>query len=94
MSNIVGERFQITIDKAVRRELGVKPGDLAVERIEDGRLVIDFIPARKRESLFGLFNRDGVPPVNDWQALRESTWTERYREQQAKEADLDGSGEA
>jgi len=37
MANVVGERFQITIDKKVREELGVQPGDQAVEFVEDGR---------------------------------------------------------
>jgi len=85
MANVVGERFQITIDKTVRRTLGIKPGDLAVERVEDGRLVIEFIPGLKRESLFGLFHRAGIPPVRDWDALREGTWTDRHREQQLRE---------
>ncbi len=85
MPNVVGERYQITIDRAVRAVLGVRPGDLAVERVEDGRLVVDFIPAPKRESLFGLFHRDGMPPLTDWEAVREGTWTERHREQEARE---------
>jgi AbrB family looped-hinge helix DNA binding protein len=33
MPNVVGERFQITIDKKVREELGIKAGDLAIERV-------------------------------------------------------------
>ncbi len=39
----------------------------------------------KRESLFGLFHRDGVPPLTDWEAVREETWTQRHREQEARE---------
>lgn len=89
MANVVGERFQITIDKAVRRRLGIKPGDLAVERVEDGRLIVDFIPGPKRESLFGIFRREGVPPLTDWQDLRERTWTERQREQVARDSASD-----
>jgi len=45
MANVVGERFQITIDKRVRDELKIRPGDLAVERVENGQLVVDFVPA-------------------------------------------------
>ena len=71
MANVVGERFQITIDKAVRRSLGIKPGDLAVERVEDGRLVVDFIPAPHRESLRGIFKRPGQPVFDDWRGLRD-----------------------
>ncbi|CAN5556343.1 hypothetical protein BH24CHL9_BH24CHL9_03390 [soil metagenome] len=37
MSNVVGERHQITIGKQVREQLGIRPGDLAVEWVEEGR---------------------------------------------------------
>jgi AbrB family looped-hinge helix DNA binding protein len=80
MANVVGERFQITIDKAVRRELGIKPGDLAVEHVQDGRLVIEFVPKPQRESLFGIFRRQDQPSATDWQALRADAWTWRQRD--------------
>ena len=39
----VGERGQITIERDIRRELDFQPKDVAVQRIEQGRLVIEFI---------------------------------------------------
>lgn len=39
----VGERGQITIERDIRRKLGIQPKDVAVQRIEDGRLVIEFV---------------------------------------------------
>lgn len=80
MANVVGERFQITIDKQVRRELGIKPGDLAVERVVDGRLVVDFVPRPHRESQFGIFRRPGNAPITDWQAVRDRAWSMRTAE--------------
>lgn len=80
MANVVGERFQITIDKHVRRELGIKPGDVAVERVVDGRLVVDFVPKPHRESLRGIFKRPGQPVVTDWQGLRDRAWGWRSAE--------------
>lgn len=80
MANVVGERFQITIDKRVRRELGIKPGDRAVEHVIDGRLVVDFIPAVHRESLRGIFKRPGQPVITDWQGLRDRAWGWRSAE--------------
>lgn len=80
MANIVGERFQITIDKAVREELGIKPGDRAIERAEGGRLVIDFMPAPHRRSLLGVLRRPGQPPITDWEAVKERAWAARVRE--------------
>ena len=85
MANVVGERYQITIDKHVRQALGVKPGDLAVERVENGRLVVDFIAKPQRESLYGIFRRPGVEPIQDWSRLREDAWTWRQREIEARD---------
>jgi AbrB family looped-hinge helix DNA binding protein len=80
MSNIVGERFQITIDKAVREELGIKPGDRAVERVEGGRLVVDFMPAPHHESMLGIFRRPDLPPITDWDAFKDRAWAARSEE--------------
>ncbi len=80
MSNVVGERYQITIDKKVREELGVQPGDRAIERVEDGRLVVTFVPRPHRESLLGALKKPGVRPVEDWQESKEAAWRERSRE--------------
>ncbi len=49
----VGERYQVVIERDARRELGVRPGDRAVETVENGRLIITFLPARHRRSLLG-----------------------------------------
>jgi AbrB family looped-hinge helix DNA binding protein len=70
MANVVGERFQITIDKRIRDELGVKPGDLAIERVEDGRLVVSFAPRPHRDSLLGVLRRDPAP-IGDWSVFME-----------------------
>lgn len=81
MSNIVGERFQITIDKQVREQLGIQPGDRAIEFAEDGRLVVYFMPRPHARSLMGILRRPGMPqgPV-DITAEREAAWTARTAE--------------
>jgi AbrB family looped-hinge helix DNA binding protein len=82
MSNVVGERFQITIDKRVREELGIKPGDRAVEWVEDGRLVVGFIPGAN-ESMLGILKRitkAPIEPITDWQALKDRAWEARAAE--------------
>ena len=61
MTNVVGERYQITIDKKIRDELGIEPGDRAVERIEDGRLVVTFVPKPHSRSLLGILRRARRP---------------------------------
>jgi AbrB family looped-hinge helix DNA binding protein len=80
MPNVVGERYQITIDKDVRRQLGVKPGDRAIERVEDGRLVVTFMPAPHRRSLLGVLRKEGLPPITDWQELKDQVWRARAEE--------------
>jgi AbrB family looped-hinge helix DNA binding protein len=80
MTNVVGERFQITIDKKVREQLGVKPGDQAVERVEEGRLVVYFMPRPHNESLLGILKKPGMKPITDWQALRDAAWKARSAE--------------
>ena len=39
----VGERGQITIERAIRERLGIRPKDIAVQHVEDGRLVVEFV---------------------------------------------------
>ena len=73
MTSTVGERGQVTIEKAIREELGVYAGDVAVQRVEGRRVVIEFVPAPHRRSLAGVL-RDKVRPVADdesWAAVRD-----------------------
>lgn len=81
MANVVGERFQITIDKRVRERLGVKPGDRAVEWVEDGRLVVYFMPKPHNESLRGILRNPELAPRHvDITAEREAAWAARSAE--------------
>lgn len=76
MTNRVGEGGQITIAKAIREELGIHTGDETVQRVEDGRIVIDVVPGRHRRSLAGVL-RDTVtitPPDESWHVLRDAAW--------------------
>ena len=77
MTSRVGERGQITIEKAIREELGVYAGDEAVQRLEDGRIVIEIVPGRHRRSLAGsLRDKVGRHPEDEaWDRLHEAAWT-------------------
>jgi AbrB family looped-hinge helix DNA binding protein len=73
MASTVGERGQITIEKGIREELGVYAGDVAIQRVEEGRVVIEFVPAPHRRSLAGAL-RDKITRVPDdesWEAIRD-----------------------
>ncbi len=76
MSSRVGERGQITIAKAIREELGIYAGDETVQRIEDGRIVIEVVPGRHHRSLAGsLIDKIGRRPEDEtWSALRDAAW--------------------
>ena len=71
----VGERGQITIDKAIREELGIRAGDEAVQRVEDGRIVIEVVPGRHRRSLFGSLAEVADRPGDElWESIRDAAW--------------------
>ena len=73
MASTVGERGQVTIEKAIREELGVYAGDVAVQRVEDGKVIIEFVPGPHKRSLAGAL-RDRARPVSDdadWAAVRD-----------------------
>ncbi len=81
MANVVGDRFQITIDKKVRAELGIKPGDRAIERVEGGRLVVYFMPKPHNDSLLGIFKDPTRPSRHiDIAAEKEAAWAARTAE--------------
>jgi len=81
MANVVGERYQITIDKAVRDRLGIEPGDRAVEWIEDGHLVVYFMPKPHTRSLRGILKKPDVLPRHvNVQEEKEAAWAVRSAE--------------
>ncbi len=72
MPSRVGDRGQITVEKAIREELAVYAGDQAVQWIEDGRLVVEFVPAPHARSLAGALAGEiaRTPPhEDDWGAV-------------------------
>jgi AbrB family looped-hinge helix DNA binding protein len=76
MVSRVGERGQITIEKAIREELGIYAGDETVQRVEDGRIVIEVVPGRHRRSLAGSLRGRGArqPADETWESLRAAAW--------------------
>ena len=76
MTSRVGDRGQITIEKAIREELAISAGDETIQRIEDGRIVIEVVPGRHRRSLAGSLRSKTTrqPEDETWSALREAAW--------------------
>ncbi len=78
----VGERGQITIEKELREKLGVRPKDLAIQQIDQGRLVITFVrpPEPHMRSVAGIL---GPPPrlpepAKSWDDLVEEAAAAEY----------------
>jgi bifunctional DNA-binding transcriptional regulator/antitoxin component of YhaV-PrlF toxin-antitoxin module len=61
----VGERGQITIERAIRERLGIRPKDVAVQRVEDGRLVVEFVRPHEphMRSLAGILGPSPKQPL-------------------------------
>ncbi len=76
MTSRVGDRGQITIEKNIREKLAIYAGDETVQRIEDGRIIIEVVPGRHRRSMAGtLGERIGRKPADEsWGALRDAAW--------------------
>ena len=65
---IVGTKGQMVIDKPLRDRLGVGPGWQAKQSVEDGRLMVEFLPPVHRESLAGCLQthvRPGTTAVTE-----------------------------
>jgi AbrB family looped-hinge helix DNA binding protein len=77
MTSRVGDRGQITIEKAIRDQLAIYAGDEAVQRVEDGRIVIEIVPGRHRRSLAGSLRAQvgRMPSDETWETLRDAAWT-------------------
>lgn len=90
----VGERGQITIEREIRKQLGIKPKDLAVQRVQDGRLVVEFVrpPEPHMRSLAGILGpspRQPREPLDVDGAVAQGV-AEEWRQSVAREVADDG----
>jgi bifunctional DNA-binding transcriptional regulator/antitoxin component of YhaV-PrlF toxin-antitoxin module len=71
MASKVGPRGQITIDKAIRERLGIKPRDVAVQEVVNGNVVVHFVPAPHRRSLKGILKARPSRPWKAWSEMQD-----------------------
>ena len=87
----VGERGQITIERDIRRELDIQPKDVAVQRIEHGRLIVEFIRpvAPHTRSLAGILGPSPrtPPEPSDVDSSVGGSMAEEWQEYLAREAE-------
>jgi hypothetical protein len=64
----------MTVEKAIREELAVYAGDEAVQWVEDGHLVVAFVPGPHRRSLAGRLAGKVTrhPETHDWALVRDA----------------------
>ena len=83
MASTVGTRGQITIEKQLRDELGVKPGWRAIQRRVGNHVDLRFIPPRHRDSLRGALADPNAPKFSTDEELEEAidrAWELEVRE--------------
>jgi AbrB family looped-hinge helix DNA binding protein len=98
MSNRVGTKGQVVIEKDLRDQLGIKPGARTFQRVVDGKLEISF---EHNESFAGVLRPFIRPEVLekleklDWHEIKERAWEAAVREDweldQAANAEADGA---
>jgi bifunctional DNA-binding transcriptional regulator/antitoxin component of YhaV-PrlF toxin-antitoxin module len=79
VSTLVGTKGQVTLEKEIRDALGVGPGWRAIQRLEENRVVIEFLPPKHRRSLAGILTDATTvraPTEEDLQAAVEQAWAE------------------
>lgn len=84
----VGDQGEIVIEKELREQLGIRPGWIALQRLVDNRIEIQFTPPAHDKSLKGSLaeyaNENNAFEDKDWQQIKENAWAKAIEE----EADL------
>ena len=90
MANVVGTKGQVVINKEIRQKLGIEPGWLALQRIVDDHVVIDFVPPEHNRSLMGILAphvKISIAPGKEWDEARELAWEIAAREREERLAE-------
>jgi len=86
LSTLVGRKGQITIEAPIREKLGIAVGWRAIQRIEDDKVVISFVPPKHNRSLAGILRDATSVRIATEDEMHEAI--ERAWEQEAIESDL------
>ena len=80
MTNKVGSKGQIVIEKGIRDRLGIRPGYRAIQLLVDDHVELHFIPPDHNHSLMGILASHITRPIPEsddgWQVVKDMTWTE------------------
>ena len=85
MTCTVGDQGEIVIEKELRDQLGIRPGWIALQRLVDNRIEIQFTPAAHGKSLKGSLaeyaTEDNAFEDKDWQNIKENAWAKAIEEE-------------
>ena len=79
----VGGKGQVVIDKAIRDQLGIGPGWLAIQRIVDDHVEIYFVTPEHNRSLAGSltpYTNVHIPLGPEWNKAKETAWEMAVKE--------------
>ena len=92
MTYKVGRKGEVVIRKELRDQLGIEPGWIALQRLVDNRVEIQFIPPEHNESLKGSlagYVKKSIASGKEWDEAREVAWKQRAEEKMGiKERDI------
>ena len=85
MTCTVGDQGEIVIEKELRDQLGIRPGWIALQRLVDNRIEIQFTPPAHDKSLKGSLaeyaTEDNAFEDKDWQNIKENAWAKAIEEE-------------
>ena len=85
MTCTVGDQGEIVIEKELRDQLGIRPGWIALQRLVDNRIEIQFTPPVHDKSLKGSLaeyaTEDNAFEDKDWQNIKENAWAKAIEEE-------------
>jgi bifunctional DNA-binding transcriptional regulator/antitoxin component of YhaV-PrlF toxin-antitoxin module len=78
MSNLVGEKGQVVIQKPLREALGVQPGFVTVQTLVNDHIEIRFYPPEHTRSLRGALKKYAtrILSTGELREAREKAWDE------------------
>jgi bifunctional DNA-binding transcriptional regulator/antitoxin component of YhaV-PrlF toxin-antitoxin module len=82
-ANIVGPKGQVVIAKEYRDQLGIEPGWIALQRLEDDHIEVYFVPPGHKKSLKGCLagqTKTRLAAGREWDEARDSAWKKAAEE--------------
>ena len=88
MTYKVGGKGEVVIRKELRDQLGIEPGWIALQRLVNNSIEIQFFPPEHDKSLAGSLaeyvNEDNAFDDKDWHKIKENAWAKAIEEEADK----------